>query len=145
MLLAAAALAGCGGRPASHPVAAAVKLQHPLAAKSAAYQVGLASFYSDKLAGRKTASGEPYNPRALTAAHRSLAIGTVVEVVHGGARVQVRINDRGPFVKGRVLDLSRRAAKELGIERAGVAEVAIYVVSVPRKAPALPRRAAGRT
>lgn len=103
----------------------------PAAPSSAPYEVGRASMYSDKLAGRPTASREPYDPHALTAAHRTLPFGTIVEVTRrDGRRVLVRINDRGPFVKGRVIDVSRRAAVELGMVREGVVDVALRVVSI---------------
>jgi len=91
---------------------------------------GDGSYYSDALAGRSTASGEPYQPRHFTAAHRSLPFGTVVRVVseHDGKTAYVRINDRGPFVRGRVLDLSRAAAEELGFIKRGVGKVRVEVV-----------------
>lgn len=75
---------------------------------------GVASYYGRELAGHKTASGERFNPGAMTAAHRSLPMGTHVKVWHGGRSVVVRINDRGPFVRGRVLDLSSHAAHAIG-------------------------------
>lgn len=106
--------------------------------KGARRHRGRASFYSDKLSGRATASGEPYDPHALTAAHRSLPFGTVVDVTGPeGKRVQVRINDRGPFRRGRIIDLSRAAAERLGMVRAGVVEVTMRVVHRP---PPKPRR-----
>jgi rare lipoprotein A len=96
-------------------------------------QRGRASYYSDKLAGHATASGEPYQPAELTAAHRTLPFGAMVEVVRvsDGRHVAVRINDRGPFHGDRVIDVSRRAAEALGIVRDGVAEVVLRVVSLP--------------
>ena len=107
---------------------------------------GEASYYSDKLAGRSTASGEPYDPRAFTAAHRSLPFGTVVRVVRSAPPgvVYVRINDRGPFRRGRVLDLSRAAAESLEMMRAGVipvsAEVVEYGAQPAKKRPRKRRR-----
>jgi rare lipoprotein A len=91
---------------------------------------GQVSYYSDSLAGNSTASGEPYQPRAFTAAHRSLPFGTVVRVIglDTGRTVYVRINDRGPFVRGRVLDLSRAAAQQLGLMGRGVGKVRCEVV-----------------
>ncbi|MGC4094275.1 MAG: septal ring lytic transglycosylase RlpA family protein [Polyangiaceae bacterium] len=91
---------------------------------------GQASYYSDALAGRRTASGEPYKPGAYTAAHRSLPFGSVVRVScdRTGRSVYVRINDRGPFVRGRVLDLSRAAAQKLGLLGHGVLDVRAEVV-----------------
>ena len=97
-------------------------------------QQGYASFYSDRLAGRPTASGEPYDPTALTAAHRTLPFGTRVAVqrVDTGARIEVRINDRGPYAgPQRVVDLSRAAAEAISMIRAGVVAVTLEVVSTP--------------
>ena len=96
---------------------------------STSEQHGVASYYGKKLAGHKTASGERYDPDKLTAAHRTLPFGTIVEVTRADGRsVRVRINDRGPFVKGRVIDLSRRAAEKIGLLRDGVADVTVSVV-----------------
>ena len=88
---------------------------------------GLASYYGKKFHGRKTASGERYNMHAMTAAHRRYAFGTRVTVTHvkNGRTVKVRINDRGPFIKGRIIDLSYAAAKKLGMLSEGVARVKI--------------------
>jgi rare lipoprotein A len=107
---------------------------------------GEASYYSDKLAGRSTASGEPYDPRALTAAHRSLPFGTVVRVLRSAppGAVYVRINDRGPFVRGRVLDLSRAAAEALSMLRAGVIPVRAEVVEFGAKTEPKKRRRSRR-
>jgi rare lipoprotein A len=80
-------------------------------------QAELASYYGQEFAGRRTASGERFNPNAMTAAHRTLRFGTRVRVTNSrnGRSVIVRINDRGPFVKGRAIDLSRRAARAIGM------------------------------
>ncbi|MBN1604236.1 MAG: septal ring lytic transglycosylase RlpA family protein [Chitinispirillaceae bacterium] len=93
------------------------------------YQKGQASYYSDKLHGRKTASGERYNKKAMTAAHRKLPFNTVVKVTstRTGKSVVVRINDRGPFTKGRIIDLSRAAAERVGMVKSGVAHVIVEV------------------
>jgi rare lipoprotein A len=90
-------------------------------------EVGLASYYADRLHGRRTASGERYDRNAYTAAHRRLPFGTHVQVINldNENSVDVRINDRGPFVKGRVIDLSYAAAKKLGMLRKGVVKVRI--------------------
>jgi rare lipoprotein A len=104
-----------------------------------AVQQGQASYYGNSLAGHKTASGERYNPRAFTAAHRTLALGTVARVrrTDTGAVVYVRITDRGPFGSAhRIIDLSHAAAERLGMIRMGVAEVRLEVVEYGRK----PRR-----
>ena len=104
----------------------------PAPAPASWYQFGRASYYSDRLAGHRTASGERYDPGALTAAHRTLPIGALVDVVRSDGRwVRVRINDRGPYSQGRIIDLSKRAAAELGMLRDGVGDVALRVVAVP--------------
>jgi rare lipoprotein A len=86
---------------------------------------GKASFYSDQFHGHKTANGETFNMDKLTAAHPSLPFGTRVRVTNlrNGKDVIVRINDRGPFVKGRIIDLSAGAAKEIGIIKSGTVQV----------------------
>lgn len=92
---------------------------------------GMASYYGREFAGRKTASGERFDPAGYTAAHRSLPFGSKVRVTHvaTGKSVVVRINDRGPFSHGRVIDLSQAAASELGIVRAGSGKVSLAVLS----------------
>jgi rare lipoprotein A len=98
-------------------------------------QKGMASYYHDSLHGRKTASGEIYNKRVLSAAHKTLPLGSKVRVTKlgSGKSIVVKVNDRGPFVKGRIIDLSRRAARELGIIGRGVAKVKVEVLSVPKR------------
>jgi rare lipoprotein A len=95
-------------------------------------QDGKASYYSDVLKNRPTASGERYRPDKLTAAHRHLPFGSMVRVTRPktGQSVVVRINDRGPYAKGRIIDLSRKAAKALGLIRAGVGRVRLEVISL---------------
>lgn len=97
---------------------------------------GLASWYGEPFHGRRTASGEIFDKNALTAAHRSLAFGTVILVrnLDNGLEVTVRVNDRGPFVDGRILDLSEAAGRAIGLDRSGTARVAIYVVAAPAAA-----------
>jgi rare lipoprotein A len=87
----------------------------------------VASWYGEWHHGRPTASGEPYDMSALTAAHRSLPLGACVEVTHLGneRRVHVRVNDRGPYIRGRTIDLSHRAAEDLGMVDDGMARVRI--------------------
>jgi rare lipoprotein A len=94
------------------------------------YDLGEASFYHSRFEGRRTASGEPYRGEALTAAHRTLPFGTTVRVTNlqNGRIVLVRINDRGPFHPRRVIDLSRAAARELGMVRAGRALVQVEIL-----------------
>jgi rare lipoprotein A len=112
-----AALTGCASTPSRPPDLHGT-------------EIGFASYYADRFQGRRTASGERYDRRAYTAAHRRLGFGTRVEVIRldNGKSVTVRINDRGPFVKGRVIDLSYAAAKELGMLQTGVVEVRIVPV-----------------
>jgi len=96
-------------------------------------QAGTASYYHDRFHGRKTASGVKYNKNALSAAHKTLPLGSKVKVTdtRSGRSVVVKINDRGPYVKGRVIDLSRAAAKEIGLTKKGLAKVKVEVLSVP--------------
>lgn len=96
-------------------------------------ETGLAAVYSDKLHGRKTASGERYDRSRLTAAHKTLPFGTRVKVTHAQNQksVTVRINDRGPVQAGRILDLSPTAARAIGIGPRGMAEVSAQVVEAP--------------
>ena len=88
---------------------------------------GVASWYGERYRGKPTASGELFNPDALTAAHRSLPFGTVVRCTYGTNTVTVRINDRGPFVKGRVIDLSRAAFARLCDVDKGLIKVNIEI------------------
>ena len=96
----------------------------------APYQVGTASWYGEYFVGRATASGEPYNMYDLTAAHPTLPLGTWVRVtnLHNGRRVYVRINDRGPIVPGRIIDLSYSAAQSLRFTTKGLERVRLDVV-----------------
>ena len=94
---------------------------------------GMASWYGEDFHGRSTSGGEPYNMYALTAAHKSLPIPTWVEVTHlgNGSRIIVKVNDRGPFVDDRIIDLSYAAAEELGMVRAGTAMVDVRALGEP--------------
>jgi rare lipoprotein A len=123
MLAAGALLAGCamGAPPPSHGHGA-------WRSPAGGYQsVGLASWYGKPFHGRQTASGQRYNMHAFTAAHRKLPFGTVVAVTNlaNGRTIRLVINDRGPFIRGRIIDVSRRAAHELGFLRAGVTRVRV--------------------
>ena len=91
---------------------------------------GMASYYGNELAGNRTASGERFDPGQLTAAHRSLPFGSMVRVTNtsNGDSVIVRINDRGPFAHGRVIDVSQAAAREIGMHRSGTARVRMTLV-----------------
>jgi rare lipoprotein A len=110
-------------------------------------QTGRGSWYGEPHHGRKTASGEVYDMNALTAAHRDLPLGTRVRVtnVGNGRSVVVRINDRGPYVGGRVIDLSRAAAREIGALGAGVFSVRLEVLEdAAVESPAPPPAPASR-
>jgi rare lipoprotein A len=93
-------------------------------------QTGKASFYADKFEGHPTASGEKYKHSKLTAAHKTLPFGTIVRVTNlaNGSSVEVKINDRGPYIEGRVIDLSKSAAEKLGFINLGVTDVKLEVV-----------------
>lgn len=112
------------------------------AAPPALAEIGHASFYGRELAGRKTASGEVFRPENLTAAHRSLPFGTRLKVdnLQNGRSVVLRINDRGPFVRGRMLDVSLGAARALGFVAAGTTRVRIERIDTG--APRVPALAA---
>ena len=90
-------------------------------------QSGIASYYADKFNGMKTANGEIFDENKLTAAHKTLPFGTMVKVTNlvNGKSVIVRINDRGPFVAGRIIDLSKAAAKKINLIEAGVVKVTV--------------------
>jgi len=93
-------------------------------------QIGYTSYYAHKFHGRPTASGEIYDMNGLSAAHRELPLGTIIRVTHlsNGKSIIVKVNDRGPFVDGRILDLSLGAAKKLDMVNEGVARVKIEIV-----------------
>jgi rare lipoprotein A len=119
LLSALAAASGCAG---SRP---------PHEGRPGAVQVGYASYYTTRDYGGRTASGERFDDRRLTAAHRTLPFGARVRVTNleNGRSVVVRINDRGPFLKGRVIDVSARAARKLGFLREGTVRVRLEVIS----------------
>ena len=122
-----AAFTGCASsaRPDKRP--AARPSQPPRNADTQLPETGLASFYAHQYHGRKTASGERYNMNKLTAAHRTLPFGAKVRVTNleNNRAVMVRINDRGPFVRGRIIDVSLAAAKRLDLTKKGTARVRI--------------------
>ena len=126
---------GTGTRPQA-PAAPPATPAKP-APPRASVQTGKASWYGDAHHGKKTASGETYDMAELTAAHRSLPLGTRVRVVNleNGRSVVVRINDRGPFARGRIIDLSRAAARELGHLGSGVFTVRIEVLEDAEESP----------
>jgi len=123
-LLLAAAAVSCGGKQPP-PVSPADLDDYK--------EKGMASWYGKPYHGRTTASGERYDMHQMTAAHRTLPFGTVVRVTNleNGRKVEVRITDRGPFKKGRIIDLSYAAAKKLDMIGPGVVKVKIVVVKTP--------------
>lgn len=94
---------------------------------------GHASYYGKKFHGRTTANGERYNMNGLTCAHKHWKFGTKLKVSYNGKSVIVRVNDRGPFIKGRMIDLSKGAARKIGMIQRGVAKVKVEVVCVPKR------------
>jgi rare lipoprotein A len=103
------------------------------AKKAQPYQVGTASWYGDYFQGKQTASGEPYDMRDFTAAHPTLRLGTFVKVTNlrNGKAVVVRINDRGPVVDGRIIDVSYNAARALGFKERGLQRVRLDIFQPP--------------
>jgi len=99
----------------------------PLASAGGFVQTGIASWYGGKFHGRKTSNGETYNMYAMTAAHKTLPVNTWVRVhnLENNREIVVRINDRGPFIRGRIIDLSYKGAQKIGIVRSGTAKVKI--------------------
>ncbi|MGX9967025.1 septal ring lytic transglycosylase RlpA family protein [Roseomonas sp. F4] len=114
-------------RPALLAILALAVVPLPSMANEPASQRGIASYYHQKFTGRHMANGERFNPDSNTAAHRTLPFGTVVEVTNlrNGESRTVVITDRGPFIRGRIIDLSPRIAEELGMRQAGLAEVVV--------------------
>ncbi|HEV7342164.1 MULTISPECIES: septal ring lytic transglycosylase RlpA family protein [unclassified Sphingopyxis] len=111
--------------------AAAQELPVDQAAENSEIGSGMASYYGRELAGNRTASGERFDPAQLTAAHRTLPFGSLVRVTNtaNGDSVVVRINDRGPFSHGRVIDVSHAAAREIGMHRSGTARVKLALLN----------------
>ncbi len=139
-VLAAAGLAGaCGTAPEPVDERAAAWVGRPYTIKGVRYQpraqpgydqVGMASWYGPGFHGKTTANGERYDMHGLTAAHKTLPFGTKVRVTNlaNDRALIVRINDRGPFVPGRIIDLSKRAADQLGFLEAGKARVRVEAI-----------------
>jgi peptidoglycan lytic transglycosylase len=142
-------IAGCSRHPAPVPPPPLPQVREKTAPTGppTVIQIGTASWYGPGFHGHETASGETFNQHALTAAHRTLPLGTEAKVTNlaTGQSVLVKINDRGPYVKGRHLDLSRAAAKQIGLTKRGVAKVKIEAKTTRRaKRHALHRDAANR-
>jgi len=118
-VIAVVLLAGCGRSRPAEPGAA---------------ETGIASYYAHKFHGRTTASGEVYDETRMTAAHKELPFGTRIRVTNleNGREAEFRVTDRGPFVKGRIVDVSYQGAKELDFVREGIVRVRLEVLSVPR-------------
>lgn len=144
-LAAVVALAGCGGGVKFRPVSdVPVRVGKPYTVRGVTYvpaadpaydYLGYASWYGNE-SGNRTANGERFLPKAVTAAHKTLPLPSYVEVtsLETGRTILVRINDRGPFAgRGRIIDLSRGAAEQLGIRAAGQAPVRVRVVDPPEK------------
>ena len=143
LLLPAALLAGCGGgryRPVSD---FPVRIGQPYAVRGATYTpaaepgydvLGYASWYGSE-SGNRTANGEQFRPGAITAAHTTLPLPSYVEVtaLDSGRTILLRVNDRGPFARGRIVDLSRGAAQLLGVRATGVVPVRLRVVQPPER------------
>jgi rare lipoprotein A len=137
--VAAAALSACGGGRDYRPVSdVPVRIGPPYTVRGTTYtpaadagydRVGYASWYGPE-SGSQTANGERFRPDGITAAHTTLPLPTYLEVtaLDTGRRIVVRVNDRGPFARGRLIDLSRGAAEQLGVRAQGVAPVRVRVV-----------------
>jgi rare lipoprotein A len=135
-ILALGGLAGCDrGQPQPPPVAQRQPPPSPPKPKPPLppTRTGVASYYGAEFAGKPTASGERFRPNALTAASRTLPLGTTAKVTNTetGRSVSVRVNDRGPYAKHRVVDVSSKAARRLGMTEDGVAPVKVQPLSVP--------------
>ncbi len=122
------------------PLALALALL-PITQAQALTTEGMASYYGDRFNGRRTASGERFDMHELTAAHRTLEFGTRVLVTNkvNGRSVEVTINDRGPYIKGRSIDLSKGAARELGMLSRGVAPVELKILGKEDAPASTPR------
>ena len=135
-LAAAIFLLGASGTVAQPAAASAAASAPPATASAAASETGKIAWYGRKFAGRKTASGEAFNPDALTMAHKTLPFGTRVKITNpkNSKSVTVRVNDRGPTQPDRVGDVSYAAARKLGMLRSGVIEAELVVVgNAPEK------------
>lgn len=128
---------GCGGAPPTRGDSYEVygKRYYPLSSSAGFVQEGLASWYGRDFHGRFTSTGERYNMYARTAAHKTLPFNTYVRVINlkNGKKTLVRINDRGPFVRGRIIDLTYTAARDLDMVEAGVVPVRVEALGFARK------------
>ena len=121
------------GKPRPYKVLG--KWYQPLATAKGYDEVGIASWYGPKFHGKLTASGETYNMHAMTAAHKTLPLGTWVKVKHlgNGKEIKLKINDRGPFVGKRIIDLSNKAAHAIGMVGTGTAKVRVTAITSGRR------------
>jgi len=126
-MIVALGLTACAAAPKPPPEPAAVPVPAPQSEQPSFTQLGIASWYGKTHDGHQTANGEIFDMQAMTAAHKTLPFGSVVRVTNlaNGRMVKVRINDRGPYVAGRIIDLSERAAHELAIGDNGAVKVKI--------------------
>jgi rare lipoprotein A len=131
---------GVDAPPASAGVAKPLPVPSDVHGKPVSSEIGLASWYGPPYAGRKGADGSVYDQNAMTAAHLTLPLGTMVRVTNlaNEQSVVVRITDRGPFVHGRIIDLSLAAARATGVYRAGVAKVRVEAFAAPPLKPNVP-------
>jgi rare lipoprotein A (peptidoglycan hydrolase) len=136
-VIAAAGLAGCSGSSPRFTASPAVRVE--TGGSYTAYEEGMASYYADEFNGRKTSNGEIFDMNKLTAAHKSLPFNSVVKVTNldNQLSVIVRVNDRGPFVEGRIIDLSLAAARSINMVGSGTAKVSVEVIEFgPETRPA---------
>ncbi len=138
--LAVVALAGCAGKPPSSATSTGYKIGKPYQIAGVWYyphvdyeydETGIASWYGPGFHGKKTANGETYDQNGLTAAHRTLPLPSLVRVTNlvNGRQLTLRVNDRGPFAHGRILDVSKRGAQLLDFERTGTAKVRVEILA----------------
>lgn len=150
--LAGAALTACASAPEPPPVGTVMGTMKPYTIRGKTYtprhdpdydEVGLASWYGGQHHGRRTADGEVFDMNEPSAAHKTLPLPSVVEVknLENGRKIRVRVNDRGPFVDGRIIDLSKEAARQLGMLEQGIARVRVrYLGPAERKGVKVARR-----
>lgn len=127
---------GSESRPRSKPYTIRGTTYYPYETADGFSQTGMASWYGPSFHGKKTANGERFNTNALTAAHKELPFNTMVKVTNlaNGRSTTVRINDRGPFAKNRIIDLSKKAAQEIGMIQSGTARVRIEALDASGRA-----------
>ena len=118
----------------SHIISGILMLSFFLCQKAYSQEAGVASYYADSFDGQTMANGDAYDPEQLTCAHPTAPLGSIMKITrkdNPDQSVIVRVVDRGPYVKGRIVDLSKRAAKELGILHMGIADVVVGLIKIP--------------